>query len=1169
MNPLKHKGAMFALLLVFAVSAWAQLDTGTIAGRVSDATGAVVANAQISIVQTDTNFETLSQTNEEGLYRAQSLRPGPYRVTVTAPGFKRFVREGMNLRVGDVMELNLALEVGAVTESVDVADTLPLLDTEISATGALVQGAYLYELPNYKREVYKSLFYEPGVTYTGGPSSDGGYGGMHVAGNPFGVTGTYEDGQLNSIGASGNVMNGVEEVKLLTSTIPAEYGHSAGGAVTVVKKTGTNDLHGIASMYGRTRRMQHRKFFDEYRTSQVVPGYGAAEGLLFFQPDANISGPVYIPKVYDGRNKTFFMFGWQWQIEKQPKQQVSTVPSVAELGGDFSFGGIGQPVYDPHSFAQLANGTWTSTPFPNNVIPPSEWSRVAQNILALKPYVLPNAPGSLTSTGPQNNEYSNPWKLYREDNWTLRIDQEFTPNLKAYGSWTRQTDWIRQKPWTIAADSIFDSSQNLGYPVNQIASTGLVWVISPSFITDIRGGIYRAYSHTIDIAQNQNFASIYGIPGLSPAYAPQGVGPSGFTENINIGGPSTSVSENLTFRDDTTKIYGQHAFKWGYELLRNRQDNNSPGNPDGSFNYTGTSGLQSNGTAIPNTGNSFANFLIGGVNSDSFNYNLMASLPRNWEHSFYAQDDWKIDPKLTLNIGVRYELETPPVQKLGRFSVFNPYAPDTSTYTSCPAGGCGSFLGAWEHPTSGYPYNMQHNRFDPRIGLAWHPAPKWVVRSGFSVTHLDLGLGYLYTNELITQATSQSQAVGNPMPLFYIYQGPPAIVYPALRADNSVPFVGSPGSNSANIIEQNLHAPYTIGWNANVQYQVRKDYMVEVRYVGQKEVAGTGSYDTDQLPFGMIPNPNGSGWLNLNDPANAAFRNSWLSTAQYSRFYPGYGSVPMNGNDGRMTHHEGTVKLEKRYSKGLNFLTFYTYQRTLTDNALSSPYLNWDLNKGRPGYDQQMNFTGSMTYELPVGKGRKFLNRGGVLNTLLGGYNLVWTYTITSGNPTGIGISGSSSIQYPGYMSTYGNVMLLQNPMLRNNWQDLGTNRFNQNSQNSMINCGFDGSFQVGWGNSCFAAMPSFTNGTNGVNVFTAQRAIAASVSASKEVQIWERLRLQIRWDFQNPFKWYNLANPNTTLAINSVSNSKSFGTTSVGGEATSTQYGGLPCMNLTIAFKW
>jgi hypothetical protein len=1158
-----------ALLLVFALAAWAQLDTGTIAGRVNDSTGAVVANAQISIVQTDMNFETLSQTNETGLYRAQSLRPGPYRVTVTAPGFKRFVREGMALRVGDVLELNLALEVGAVTESVEVTDTLPLLDTETSATGALLQGTYAYALPNYKREVWKTMYYTPGITFVGGTGSDSGYGGMHVAGNPFGVTGTFEDGQFNGLGGTANTASGIEEIKVLTTTLPAEYGHSAGGAVTVVKKSGTNEPHGIASMYGRTRSMQHRKFFDQYRTSQIMPGYTAPQGLLFFLPDANINGPVYIPKVYDGRNKTFFMLGWQWQIEKQPKQQVSTVPTPAELGGDFTFGGVGQPVYDPRSRTQLANGNWTATPFPNNIIPVSNWSHVAQNILALHPYVLPNAPGSLTSTGPANNVYSDPWKAYWETDYTLRVDQEFTPNLKAYGSWTRQSDWLRQKPWTIAANSIFDSSQNFARPKNQAASTGLVWIISPSFITDIRGGIYRSYNYTNDIAQNQNFAGIYGIPGLSPAFAPQGIGPSGFTESINVGSPSTSVSEILTLKDDTTKMYGQHAFKWGYELMRNRQDNNSPGNPDGSFTYTSTGGLLTNGTSMPNTGNSFAAFLIGAVSSDSFNYNLMASLPRNWEHSFYVQDDWKIHPKLTLNIGVRYELETPPVQKLGQFSVFNPAAPDTSSYTSCPASGCSLFTGAWTHPTSGYPYNMQHNRFDPRIGLAWHPAAKWVVRSGFSLTHLDMGLGYLYTNELMTQSTSQAQAVGNPKPLFYIDQGPLPIVYPALRADGSVPFVGSPGSNSANIIEQNLHAPYTMTWNANVQYQVKKDYLVEVRYVGSKEVVGTGSYDTDQLPFGMIPNPNGSGWLNLNDPANAAFRNTWLSTDQYSRYWPGYGSVPMNGNDGSMTHHEGTVKLEKRYSGGLNFLVFYTFEKTLTDNALSSPYLNWNLNKGRPGYDQRQDFTGSMTYELPIGKGRKLLNRGGVLNALLGGYDLVWTYTITSGNPAGVGISGSSAIQYPSWMSTYGGVMLLQNPKLRNNWQDLGGDRFNQNNQNSMIDCGFDGSFVVGWGNSCMAAMPSFTNGTNGVNVWNTQRAIAASVSASKEVTIWERLRLQVRWDFQNPFKWYNWATPNSTLSINSVSNSKSYGTTGVGSEAASTNYGGLPCMNLTIAFKW
>ena len=207
-----------------------------------------------------------------------------------------------------------------------------------------------------------------------------------------------------------------------------------------------------------------------------------------------------------------------------------------------------------------------------------------------------------------------------------------------------------------------------------------------------------------------------------------------------------------------------------------------------------------------------------------------------------------------------------------------------------------------------------------------------------------------------------------------------------------------------------------------------------------------------------------------------------------------------------------------------------------------------------------------MTYEIPIGKGRKWLNHRGVVDNVIGGFNLVWTYTITSGNPAGISIAGNTALEYPSFMPTYGNVMLLQNPRLRNDWQDLGGDRFNQNNQNSMINCG---TFVVNWGDSCMAADPAFTNGTNGVNVWNTQRAIAASVSASKEVIIHERLRFQFRWDFQNPFKWYNWAPPTTSLNISSLSNSKSFGTTSVGGEAVSTNYGGLPAMNITLAFKW
>ena len=1158
MNPFQHKGAWLALLFVVALPVWGQIDTGAVMGRVSDSSGAVVARAQVSIVQTETNFEALTQTNDEGMYRVQSLRPGPYRVTITAPGFKRSVREGLDIRVGDAQEVDATLEVGATSDSVQVTAAAPLLETQTSATGLSVEGQYFYSLPIYKRNVPWVLYFTPDVQYTAGPRG----GGMNVDGLTASAA-YFDDGVL---GQSHTIENSVADIKVLTTTLPAEYGHSAGGAISVVKLTGTNQLHGIASMFGRTRLMQQRKFFDMYRNSQVQPGFTAPLGMFFYQPDANFNGPVYIPKIYDGRNKTFFMIAWQRQIEKQSKQQLSTVPSPAELGGDFSFGGVGQAIYDPRSRTQLANGNWTATPFPNNFIPISNWSHVAQTVLALHPYGLPNVPGSLTATGPANNAYASIFKFYREQNWSVRLDQQFTPNVKAFLTWTYFQSTDHTPPYTVAKNSMFDPTQLPSKPTTTTPGAGVTWVISPSFMTDIRAGMNRSYTYSPSIAYNQNYASKLGIPNLPSVLMPQ-IWPGGFTEGLNVGGPSTSVNETLTFKDDTTKLYGQHAFKWGYDLLRNRSNSSSPGNVDGSFSYTGTSGLLTNGTSMPNTGNTFATFLIGAISSDSFNYNLMANLPRNWMHSFYVQDDWKIHPNLTLNYGVRYELETPPVQKYGQISIFNPTVPDTSQYTNytCPAGGC---LGAFTHPTGSYPYHMQTDRFDPRFGLAWHSTEKLVVRAGFAMSHADKGTGYLYTDELLTQSTSQAQAVGNPKPLFMLDNGPPAIVYPALRADGSVPFVGNPGGHSATINMQNMRASYTMTWNAGVQYQMQKDYLVEVRYTASAQVGFNGSYDTNSRPLGIIPDPSGNGYMNLSDPANAAYRNTWLSTTQYSRPWPAWGNLSIAGNTGHLTHHAGTVKLEKRYSKGLNFTAFYTLGKTLTGNAMN-PYENWGLNKARPSYDQKHSFTGTMSYEIPIGKGRKWMNRGGLLNTLVGDFNFVWTYSIESGNPGGLGISGSSAQQYPSYMPTYGNVMLLKNPHLRDNWQDLGGDRFTQNNQNSMINCGFDGSFVLNWGDSCMVARPSFTNGTDGGNVWEVQRTIAASMSASKEVTIHERLKFQFRYDFQNPFKWYNLASPNSTLSINSVSNSKSFGTTSVGGEAVTTNYGGLPLMNITLAFKW
>ena len=338
-----------AALALAALPLCAQLDFGIITGKVTDSTGAVVVGAEVTLTQTAMNFETVLKTNQDGLYRAPDLRPGPYRITIVAPGFKKLIRADVTLLANQTAEIDGSLEVGAATETVEVQANAQMLETETAATGTAVDGDYFYSLPNFQRNIKASTFYTPGLTYNG-QAYTGDMSNFHLDGLNTADIGVFEDGALATVGdgmSSDTIENTIDEIKVLTTALPAEYGHSAGGAISVVKKSGTNTLHGIVSEYGRTRRMQERKFFDQYTNAQLQPGWTHAPGLISENPDANLTGPVYIPHIYDGRNKTFFLFAVQRYIEKQSKQQVSTVPNAAELGGDFTFGGIGQTIYDP------------------------------------------------------------------------------------------------------------------------------------------------------------------------------------------------------------------------------------------------------------------------------------------------------------------------------------------------------------------------------------------------------------------------------------------------------------------------------------------------------------------------------------------------------------------------------------------------------------------------------------------------------------------------------------------------------------------------------------------------------------------------------------------------------------------------------------------------------
>src|SRR5436309_9943361 len=336
--------SIFAIFLGLSVAALlpAQLSTGSITGTVIDPQGAAVTGVKVSAVETSTNFQARSETNSDGLYRIESLQPGTYDVSFESTGFKGLVKKGLQLRVGDVLAVDGTLQLGQVSEQIQVTSAATLLETETSSTSTVTEGETLYKMPLYQRYVLNTLNLSPGVTMNG-YAYGGSLGGFNISGQRSTGTTVFEDGVFGNDPQESTgtdikpVENSIEETQVITGTLPAEYGHTTGGVVTVAKKNGSNDFHGTASDLGRTRSMTHRQFFNLYRTSDPQPGAPDGVPAWFLQLDTSLSGPTSIPKVYNGKNRTFFFFGYQKLIEKKSTSYTSQTPTPAELNGDFTF----------------------------------------------------------------------------------------------------------------------------------------------------------------------------------------------------------------------------------------------------------------------------------------------------------------------------------------------------------------------------------------------------------------------------------------------------------------------------------------------------------------------------------------------------------------------------------------------------------------------------------------------------------------------------------------------------------------------------------------------------------------------------------------------------------------------------------------------------------------
>ncbi|MEZ5352531.1 MAG: TonB-dependent receptor [Bryobacteraceae bacterium] len=1129
------------ILLVAVLSsaaALAQIGTSTLTGRVTDTTGAIVPGVQVTVVQTTTNFTQKTVTNEEGLYRVLSLQPGIYRVSFETQGFKKAVRENVELRTGDTLAVDMAMQVGNVTESIEVQGGAQLLETETSATGTVMSGNVLYDMPLYQRYINSTMNLVPGMT-SGGYAYGGSLGSYHLAGQRAGAIGIFEDGVNGNDQQSGTetikpIQNSVAEVKVLTTLPPAEYGHSAGGVISVVKKSGTNQLHGMGSFYGRTRSMQHRLFYDKETTSQLN------QGVFFMQPDANINGPVYIPKVYDGRDKTFFFFGFQRLHEKKAAQVDATTPTAAMKNGNFNFEGVANSnaIFDPATTRNV-NGAWLRDAFPGNIVPASRFDPVARNLLAIDPWVAPTR-GGANAAGPNGNLLATEYAKVFFNDYNMRVDHQFSTAFKVYFSWTQNDQSGFGRPINIKeSNPEFDASQGNWNPFNQKnGSIGKTWIVSPAVVNDARVGYYRRLNQSVVPSFNQNWAQKLGIPNVSAALMP-GFGDTNRYSASSLYGiygatPSRLVNETISFRDDLSYIRGRHAMKFGYELLRFRLNNAIPANPV-NFSFANvTAGLQANGQPVPNTGNTFAGFLTGYVASAQFRSELTSWLPRSSIHSFYLQDDWKVTPTLTANIGLRYSNEAPFTTKYGLMSNFDPNG--TDALTGRP--------GAIIHPTSGL-NKRDNNNFNPRAGLAWHPLEKWVFRGGIGFYTVDLkfpvGRGQY---DEYTAVTNQQAAPGNPTPIYQISRGTPA----TFNIVNGVaPFVGTNYSaRSVQFRDPNLRNPYAANWNMSVQYELMKDYLIDFSYQGSAGVGLVERWESNTFPIDF----------GANDPA---LRNAAFAASQNYRPYSAFGNIATQSNFGHSTFHSGTVKLEKRFSKGMFFNAFYTLSKAIdsqdNDNSGTgvAPIQNRNLEKGRAGYDRNHRFVGVINWELPIGTGRRIgSGMGRVANALIGGWELSWIQTIESGNPLTFSFANSPNNYFPTYAGSRRPDLVRQPVYDFSKWNNGGPNRFTQQALPAVVDI------------NAFAYPAAFTVGNSGRNILTGPRLVWAQVSAQKNFRVTEKLNAQLRWDFQNALKTYNFGGPSTTVDFR---NPLTFG--KLGADPRTASLGGQPLMNLTVMLQF
>ncbi len=1013
------------LLFISGLPAFSQSFTATLQGIVTDSTGAVLPGAKAVVENEATNVRQETVTNENGRYFFGTLPPGVYRLSVETAGFSRFVRSGMTLQVQQQATADVTLSPGDITTSVEVSGEAPRLDSVSATLGRVVENSSVLAMPLGTRNTLDLATLTPGV------SGSTGFTGTNFASN--GSRNSQSDVLIDGVTVTVQEQNGgvtdakfrpsveaVQEMKVMTNSFSAEYGNTGGTVVTMVTRSGTNQFHGSAFEFLRNSALNANNFFANRSGRELVPfrrnQFGGA-----------IGGPVLIPKVYNGKDRTFFFFHYEATRQSSQVTVLDTVPTELQKQGNFSDtrdqNGNLIRIFDPNSYGQA--GSNLRTPFANNIIPQSRIDPVAR--YAMQFYPTANLPGNQHTR--INNFFNSGARVANEYQTTMKVDHNFTELQRISVRYSQYRNTSNSPNLWGNWMSPYDDGYVSPGDVTRNGSVDYTYTISPTTILNLRWGVARQFGVRKPFCEACPEFNIndFGFNGPMNTQIPPNFQPEGFASLGTRPWARVNRGEDVNhFVANLTKIAGNHTIKFGGDGRIYRLNYAQPGWNSVSFNFgrLTTSENPFQGNALQ--GNGLASMLLGWGTGGSQSVGAYSSYASS-SYGFFFQDDWRVSSRLTLNLGIRYELDVPRTERYNRVSWVDPNAVSPVSapgYENLRAGL------VFADPNNRAPYDLEKKNFAPRFGFAYTLTPKTVIRGGYGIyfgisaaqNRSPLGQGFTDStpwNASMDGGMTQYAALNTPFP--------DGISTPPGSSLGLASFIGRGISGP---IRDWGKKPYYQQISFSIQRELPANSVIELSYfgnLGRRMYFGNNGalnrIDPSYLSYGaslndLVANPF---YGIINDPLSPLSKPE-VSQIQLLRPYPQFTGVsgvtgPPTANS---SYHAMQVHYTKRFSHGFSASAHYTFSKMLDFNSVSGSvgwlgydtgglqsYSNLRLERAVSVYDRRHRMVVDFAYELPFGRSKSF--GSGMpkwLDYAVGGWQANGILTFQGGSPLVPGLQG-------------------------------------------------------------------------------------------------------------------------------------------------------------------